>query len=254
MRVGRVVVEAPVASFRYPHFLIGRQASFNMPPPSTIYGLLCSAAGEWLDIADLKFAYRFQFRARGNDLEHQHIIAPGKGKFEVDGLKYQTNVRGTIQPYWRDFLFDCRLTLYLDPPELAEYLRKPVFAISLGRSQDLARIVNVEMTELKLERAAYFENTLLPFSMRTQTGLGYTVLMPRYISPPPLREPEFERYIVLHDRLYAGEVDSGLPCLMRYQDQLPEWLVDPDTKPVHGVNQGVIFHSFVGKIKDSIGN
>ena len=48
MRVLRVLIEAPVTSFRYPHFLIGRQITYDMPPPSTIYGHVMSAVGRLL--------------------------------------------------------------------------------------------------------------------------------------------------------------------------------------------------------------
>jgi CRISPR-associated protein Cas5t len=60
LKAAKIVIEGPVASFRYPHFLIGRQISFDMPPPSTIYGHIASAVGEWLDAAGIKFAYNFR--------------------------------------------------------------------------------------------------------------------------------------------------------------------------------------------------
>lgn len=233
-----------MASFRYPHFLIGRQITFDMPPPSTIYGHIASAVGEWIDPKPLKFAYHFTFSAKGSDLEHQHIISRGKGRFEVGGKKYPTATSGIIQPHYRDFLFDCRLTLYLSPASLAEAFRNPCFCVNFGRSQDLARIVSVEEVELQEAKGAYLESTLLPFSMRRYTGKGITVLMPRYISPPPEREPSFARYIILHDRLFAGDVDTPRQKLLQYEDD--RWWVDPSTPLVEGVHAGIVFHSFVG--------
>jgi len=250
MKVAKVQIEAPITSFRYPHFLIGRQAGFDMPPPSTIYGHIASAVGEWFDPKTVKFAYHFTFEAKGNDLEHQHIISLEKRK------KKESIPILTVQPHLRDFLFGCRLTLYLDPPELAEAFRHPAFCVILGRSQDIASITSVEVIELERAKGAYLEQTLLPFTMRPLLGRGITVLMPRYIEPPPDREPHFSRYILLFNLIYAGEV-SHTPKLLQYEGRSPEeWLVDPYSppKPKHdGVKMGLVFHSFLGDEDSGIG-
>lgn len=244
MKVAKIRIEAPVVSFRYPHFLIGRQITFDMPPPSTIYGHIVSAVGDWIDPTPLRFAYHFTFKGKGSDLEHQHIITKGKSNFELDGQKYPTSTDAVVQPHYRDFLYDCHLTLYLQPTELAEAFRNPCFCVNFGRSQDLARIVSVEEIELAEAKGAYLESTLLPFSLRKYTGKGITVLMPRYISPPPEREPSFGRYVVLHERLFAGDVDTTKQKLLQYEGD--RWWVDPSTQPQEGVHEGIVFHSFVG--------
>jgi hypothetical protein len=103
------------------------------------------------------------------------------------------------------------------------------------------------VVELERAKGAYLEQTLLPFSMRPLLGRGVTVLMPRYIEPPPEREPHFSRYIVLFDLVYAGDVPHT-NRLLHYEDRSPEeWLVDPSSPPKHeGVRRGLVFHSFVG--------
>src|SRR6266849_4135298 len=107
MLVAKVCVHAPITSFRYPHFLVGRQVTFDMPPPSTIYGHLASALGGWPDPGPLRFAYSFTFVSKGSDLEHQHIIWPGRpdklSKEESATLKewqkrHPIAVGGAIQP------------------------------------------------------------------------------------------------------------------------------------------------------------
>lgn len=246
MKVAKVQIETPITSFRYPHFLIGRQTSFEMPPPSTIYGHIASALGEWFDPAAVKFAYQFSFQAKGSDLEHQHVITKGGQAFQSGERKYPVSTQAVVQPHLRDFLFGCRLTLYLYPYDLAEAFRHPVFCVVLGRSQDLASITSVEVVELEKAKGAYLEQTLLPFSMRPLLGRGVTVLMPRYIEPPPGREPYFARYIMLFDLIYAGEV-SHTNRLLQYEGRLPEeWLVDPYSPPKQeGAKMGLVFHSFV---------
>lgn len=57
MQVLKVVVEGLTTSFRYPHFVQGVQPTFEMPPPATIYGHICSALGEWVDPKGVTFAY-----------------------------------------------------------------------------------------------------------------------------------------------------------------------------------------------------
>jgi CRISPR-associated protein Cas5t len=245
MKAAKIRIEVPVTSFRYPHFLIGRQASFLMPPPSTIYGHIASAAGKWFDPATVRFAYRFQFTARGSDLEHQHVITRGKQSFTLKGQKYPVSVQGRVQPHLRDFLFGCKLDLYLDPPELVEFFQNPAFCVVLGRSQDLASIVSVKQVRLEEARGAYLEQTILPFTMRPLLGRGITVMMPRYIGPPPERDPLFDRFILLPDIVYAGEVDHS-NRLLQYEGWSEKgWLVDPETPLKQGVHMGLVFHSFV---------
>jgi CRISPR-associated protein Cas5t len=249
MRVAKLVIEAPVTSFRYPHFLIARQVSFDMPPPSTIYGHISSAVGELIPPESFRFAYSFEFQGRASDLEHQHIISPGRSRqsFNEGGNKYPVSVEAVVQPHLRDILFKPRLTLYLDPPDLASAFRSPVFCVVLGRSQDLAQIVSVEELDLQRSTGAYLEHTLLPFSFRPAARFGVTVLMPRYIEPPPERRAHFDRFISLRERLFAGVVEEGQGLnsrrLIESGETTGPWWVDPSTPRYHGVHRAVIFHS-----------
>lgn len=246
MKVAKIKIQVPVTSFRYPHFLIGRQPSFVMPPPSTIYGHVASALGEWFNPEMVRFAYRFQSTARGSDLEHQHIITKGGQSFRWKGKKYPVSVQGRVQPHMREILFGCTLTLYLEPSSLVEALQKPVFSVVLGRSQDLASIVSVEEVDLEEAEGAYLEDTILPFSMRSILGRGITLMMPRYIEPPPERQPHFDRFILLQDIVYAGNVEYS-PRLLQYEGRDQQtWLIDPLSPLKQGVHRGLVFHSFVG--------
>jgi CRISPR-associated protein Cas5t len=257
MRVAKVRILAPTASFRYPHFLVGKQITYSMPPPSTIYGHVASAVGQLPPPETIRFAYHFVFTARGVDLEHQHIVstsAPDKlskeqaANFKRWRAENRLALGGAVQPVFREFLFQAELTLYLTPSSLAQAFRTPVFPVVLGRSQDVACVVMAEEIELPFADGAYFENTLLPFSWRARTARGITVLMPRYIGPPPDREPTFAQYVVLRagDRLYSGNAAIA-PDDRRRLVRKPEpeqWPVDPDTPLDKGVRRGLVFHSF----------
>jgi CRISPR-associated protein Cas5t len=244
----RVEIRAPVTSFRYPHFLVGRQPSFDMPPPSTIYGHVASALGELPAPDSFRFGYHFTYRSRGSDYEHQHIITAGRSRqvFQSGGRDYPVSVNATVQPHARDFLFQPRLVLYLDNASLGAAFRAPVFPVILGRSQDLAEIVEVRELELIEQPGAYLEHTLLPFAYRQRLGMGFTVWMPRYIGPPPERRPYFDQFITLRERVYGGEVESsdtlGIRRLLRQPGEGLSWWIDPLTPVDRGVQRAVVFH------------
>src|SRR5690349_16743254 len=147
MRVLKVELEGMTTSFRYPHFLVGRQPSLPLPPPATIYGHISSALGYWPDPASVQFAYSFRCAGRVDDLESQHIVGASSGRFKG----YPKNLEGNINPTYRQVLLSPRLSLYLLADNLEHYLqafRQPRYAVVLGRSQDLATYTRVEMIEL----------------------------------------------------------------------------------------------------------
>ena len=247
MQVLRVELEAPVCSFRYPHFLVGRQLTFEMPPPATIYGHISSALGNFPDPRSFQFAYRFTSLGKADDLENQHIIVPGGSRpFATAGVAYPSSTSATIQPTARQFLFGCRMTLYLDRVDLEGAFRNPQFTVVLGRSQDLANYLKVEKVELKDADRGYYEDTILPAEFRRRTGRGVTVLMPRYVSPPPKREAIFERYVMLRERIYDGPpstVDLGTRQMLRAEEESLQTYVDPDSSEWHGARRALAFHS-----------
>jgi CRISPR-associated protein Cas5t len=247
LSVLRLTIEAPITSFRYPHFLVGRQVSYDMPPPSTIYGHVASALGELPDPDSFQFGVDFRFMSRCSDLEHQHIITAGGQAFTSSGQKYRTSIQATVQPHLRDFLFKPRMTLYLTRPEWVESFRCPVFCVVFGRSQDLASVSSVAEAYLEERSGAYFEHTMLPFSYRPFVAVGTTTLMPKWIEPPPERRAHFDRFITIHhERVFAGTYTEpdGVGSRMMGDPNVRSWWVDPETPAYHGVHRGVALHSF----------
>ncbi len=265
-QVAKVTIEAPVVSFRYPHFLIGRQPSFDVPPPSTIFGHVASALGEW-PRSPIRFAYAFHARGRARDLEHQQVISRTSGKLPGDvvdplwrlpepkpGKKKLTKKEQTprllektteavVQPHLRDFLFDVRLELYLDPPDLAVAFRSPVFTVVLGRSQDLACIRRVETIDLQPAGKGYLERTILPAGeFRRRLPWGVTTLMPRYIGPAPERRAAFAPYIVLREPVYVGYGQEVSRKLFQVQGEQETWWMDPTTPEDRGGHRLLWFH------------
>lgn len=259
MRVTRVEMEGITTSFRYPHFIWGRQPTYEMPPPATIYGHICSAVGEWVDPGSLRFGYWFNYLSKGEDLEYIHAISRRedfrreKDTKEVFAWEKRTsneiNVGGTINPLTREFLFRPRLILYIYPADYTAALRRPHYSAILGRSQDLVTYRHAEEVELVTTDRAYYEHTLLPWELRTRLGRGVAVTMPRFIDYQAGRQVIFDRYLVLRERVWdrpdAGGDEEAGAVMLRYADQPLVHLVDPESEESTGCRRGVWMHSFL---------
>ena len=95
MHVLKVVAEGLTTSFRYPHFMQQVHPTYEMPPPSTIYGHIASALGKWFDPTGVEFAYRFTFTAKVNDVEHVILLSPKGGPQQAARDRYSQRVGRT---------------------------------------------------------------------------------------------------------------------------------------------------------------
>jgi CRISPR-associated protein Cas5t len=256
VQVVRVEMEGITTSFRYPHFMWGRHPTFEMPPPATIYGHICSAVGEWVDPAGVSFGYTFTHEGKGEDLEHVHAVSAGTGKSLREkgrGVVFAepVNTQGNVNPLTREFLFRPRMTLYVSPTEYTEFFKSPYYSTILGRSQDLMSYRSVKAIELERASQAYYEHTILPWEMQVRTRRGITILMPRYVDYSRGREPAFERYVLLQSRVVLRPTDESQEDLMeeerpviRYEGESMEHWVDPDSPEHKGAKRGVWMHRF----------
>jgi CRISPR-associated protein Cas5t len=240
LRVLRVQMAGTVTSFRYPHFAQGFQPTFEMPPPATLYGHICSAVGEYIPPASTEFAYHFTHSGRFVDFqEHLHFDDP-------------------VQPFPfnRELLYNPVLTLYLTDLSLEAAFRQPRYPVVLGRSQDLMTYTRVEVVTLERREQGYFEHTLLPLYMAPRLREPtIAATMPRYIDPR--RRPAWGQYALLQrraawpqERPAADDWDDDLPddALRFEQDAGMTLWVDPDSPPDSrrgGAQRAVWFHRFV---------
>lgn len=131
-----ITVEIPVVSFRNPLYA-SVQVSLPCPPPSTVGGFLASTVGGWHRMPpQTQFAMTFTAAGHGTDLETYHPL----------------DARGTASdpiPKDREFLACATLRIWLtEDLDLWEAaMRRPVWPLRLGRSQDLAsaRTCRVEL-------------------------------------------------------------------------------------------------------------
>jgi CRISPR-associated Cas5-like protein len=125
----RVTVTAPIVSFRNPLYA-GVQLTLPCPPPATVGGMLAAAAGGWDEVDPrLRFGMAFYARGTGVDLETYHPLdATGK--------------KADPTPREREFLADATLIVWLvtDLDLWERRLRRPVWPLRLGRSQDLVAV------------------------------------------------------------------------------------------------------------------
>ncbi len=250
MQALRIEAEGLTTSFRYPHFLMGRQPTFRMPPPATIYGHICSAAGEFLDPSAIRFAYTFRFDGIGDDLELLHVATVGKGRWP-DGGGYPRNLDVTTNPSPREVLLHPRLTLYLAAESdmlatLERAFREPRYAVTLGRSQDLMAYRSVEQVDLVEAEGTYLEATLLPWTYRLRLRDGIGVTMPRFIDPNDRSRVSWSPFVVLEDRVVSATVRTDTTRKGQVAGAGQSWWVDPFTPTYDHYNRGVVWHRFVG--------
>ena len=246
MQVLKVVAEGLITSFRYPHFMQQIHPTFQMPPPATIYGHICSALGEWFDPTGVEFAYHFTHQGDVKDVEHIIVLAPpSSARSRLPGTTITNVLEGRVNPFERELLFQPRLTLYINRPDWEPAFRSPRYAVSLGRSQDLFTYTQVQLVELHQTEHAYFEHTLVPYKMGLGIARGVTVLMPRYLDYEHNRRPFFSSYVVVHERVWSGDFGE-----YNNQSYGPYW-IDPDTPEVKNAHLGLVFHSFVGDDNES---
>jgi len=122
-----VEVRAPVASFRNPLYT-GVQVGLPCPPPATVGGMLAAAAGGWERVSrELRFGMAFTAAGQGIDLETYHPL-------DASGSKADPT------PKNRPFLSEVTLRIWLldDCERWERALRRPVWPLRLGRTQDLA--------------------------------------------------------------------------------------------------------------------
>lgn len=173
MEVFRIDITSWTASFRYPNLISGIQPTLEVPPLSTVLGLLNAAAGKYLLHKGLRIGYFFKYGAKEMDLETIYQITSTS-----KGLP-SNNAKSNVMQ--REFLFDNELSIYLEDECLVDYLRNPYYDILLGRSNDLATVERVQKINLeKIERAEKIKGQLVPFEGNMLPGKIQA--LPKYFS------------------------------------------------------------------------
>lgn len=231
LEVVKVILKGTITSFRYPHFVQGVQPTYEMPPPSTLYGYICACLGRFERPDMLSFGVHFTYEAKFIDLEQVQI-----DKFR-EGSSLQREF--TMNVFQRELLFNPTLTLYIAPSSYLDSFRRPYYPIALGRSQDLMTCISAKQVTLQRASQAYFEHTLLPASYAPRFPRTIATTMARYIDEN--RQAAWENYAIIKERAFYP--DENDPFRQNYT---PVW-IDPDAPIIEGLARGVILHNFAAE-------
>jgi CRISPR-associated protein Cas5t len=212
MKAFRIKINSWTSSFRYPNLISGYQPTLEVPPVSTIMGLINAASGTYLKDREVELAYYFDFKIKTVDLETIYQIKANDKNFPENTVK--SNI---IQ---REFLYDCQLYLYLTDKELVYYFRQPAYQLLLGRSGDLAGIESIKEVELQEICNARIAGQVVPFNENYLPG--QIQALPRYFSNSiPRKNLGTEPYSVIS---YNNPVNSQLagykPALKEFDSDI----------------------------------
>ncbi len=157
MKVFRIKISSWTSSFRYPNIMSGFQPSLEVPPLSTILGLLNSCSGMYLEHNDLKIGYYFEYGTKSIDLETIYMV-------EADNRVPKSKMKSNVIK--REFLYDCNLYVYVFDKQIVEYFNKPVYQVLLGRCSDLASIEEIKQLDLpEIDNANKIKGQVMPISV-----------------------------------------------------------------------------------------
>lgn len=208
MKAFRIKINSWTSSFRYPNLISGFQPTLEVPPVSTVMGLINAASGKYVESREIELGYYFDFKIKTVDLETIYQVKANDKNFPDNIVK--SNV---IQ---REFLYDCQLFLYLPDEELVSCFRRPAYQLLLGRSGDLAGIESIKKVELQEVSNARIAGQVVPFNGNYLPG--QIQALPRYFSNTiPRKNLGTEPYSVIS---YNNPVNSQL---MGYRADLEEF-------------------------------
>ncbi len=190
MKLYRVLITAQTASFRYPNFISSNQLSIKSTPYTTIAGVVASATGDDT-LVDFNFSYIFRYQSSYIDMETTYRFKQDKNSVT------NINEKPPAQ-YRREVLYDCYLTLYFEEEKIANAFKSPTFQLLLGRSGDLARVVEVKEVEVIKSNIALLNGTIVPFDEFKSSGEIYA--MPKYFDyNNVIREPREVQPFLIND-------------------------------------------------------
>lgn len=212
MKAYRIEISSWTASFRYPNIISGYQPTLRVPPLSTVLGLINACAGQYLAFKDEEIGYYFDYQAVAEDLEKIYQVKTNKG---VPNPQVKANV------LHREFLYDCRLFVYLRNPDIVDFFRHPYFQIMLGRSNDLATVCDIREIEMpRKECANHICGQIVPFAGNSLPGVIQA--LPQYFTNTIPRENIGTRPYSVIDHTS----DTVTSSLVAYTDFIDEKEVD----------------------------
>lgn len=201
MQVHIVDISSWTASFRYPNLISGVQPTLDVPPVSTVLGLINAAAGQYLNHRTVELGYYFQFEAKAFDLETIYQIDSNNGRAT-------NNAKSNI--IRREFLYNAQLKIYLTDKALADFFRQPYYSLVLGRMNDLATVEHVTTVDLpEVSYSSRIAGQVVPF--RENHLAGQIQALPKYFTDTfPRQNVGTEPYSIIS---HLTPVKGDLPAI-----------------------------------------
>jgi CRISPR-associated protein Cas5t len=213
MEVFKIDITSWTASFRYPNLISGMQPTLEVPPISTVLGLINAAAGSYLKHQNLRLGYYFEYEMEGEDLETIYQI-DSDFKYNKKTQKVETIAKSNVIP--RRFLYNNFLRVYTDNVDIVQFLAQPYYPILLGRMNDLATIDRI-YEKAKLEENSYSDKVrgqIIPFKYRLA---GQLQALPQYFTDEfPRRNLGTQPFSIINHKSNAVSDE-----LETYRDILP---------------------------------
>jgi CRISPR-associated protein Cas5t len=155
MNAFRIHITSWTASFRYPNLISGFQPTLDVPPISTILGLINAAAGYYQHYQQLHIGYYFRYDIKAVDLETIYQMDSDKGR-------PTNNAKSNVIS--REFLFNNSLHLYLKDEKIVDFFKRPHYPLLLGRLNDLASVAEIKAVQLQeSEETVTIKGQIIPF-------------------------------------------------------------------------------------------
>ncbi len=165
--------------------------TYYVPPKTALVGLLGAAIG--LEDAELVDLY--------DSILTNAILADYYGTASDLWLitKLKTGGEPETSPIIREMLIEPQYWIYyavrdskIDLDKIANAFNDPIFALSLGRSDELIEVKKIMKVDLQHDTNEYFRNTILPFNYKDFFGgyeklslrKGQTFNLPQILSIP----------------------------------------------------------------------
>jgi CRISPR-associated Cas5-like protein len=204
----RAEFTAPVASFRDPMFP-GVTRCLPVPPPATLRGMLAAATGGRTEPVTLGVSAYAE--GGGIDLETYHPISMDGTNPAVSGRVRAGKGGMTIRS--RPFLAMLHVTVWIPDPDgsrIAAALRRPVWGLRLGRSQDAVYLRSVEAVRLAPAQEAAVGHALAAVGGHADPA-ALTLRLSEYVAPDRLTSRS-------GDYLWCAEGARRQPVTGAYRD------------------------------------
>jgi CRISPR-associated Cas5-like protein len=213
----RAEFTAPVASFRDPMFP-GVTRCLPVPPPATLRGMLAAATGSRAEPVALGVSAYAE--GGGIDLETYHPISMDGANPAIGGRVRA--VKGGMTIRNRPFLAMVHVTVWIPDPDgtrIAAALRRPVWGLRLGRSQDAVYLRSVSSVRLVPAREAAVGHALAAVGGHADPA-ALTLRLSEFVAPDRLTSRS-------GDYLWCAEGGRSQPVTGAYRDgDQAVWLHD----------------------------